>query len=150
MRAARAASSAPAARRRRASPAHPSRSLGPASISPAGAPSATAWSAPARFASPVGLAVPAGGPPSLTSGRARRPEAPRPRPDPGVGGVDAGAGPAYLSRPRPPRRAARLPPLLGRRAPRRRPRRRALAGGPDRTDRRRDRTHAGWQRRRPG
>ena len=112
---------------------------------PATSPSATARgsrASPARRSAAADACAPTG----------YRPGAPtspqRPRPDPGLRGLDRGAGAAQLDRPGAAGRAARLPPLLGRRAPRRRARRRALAGGADRPDRRRDQPHAGRQRRR--
>ena len=59
----------------------------------------------------------------------------RPRPVPDLRGIDRQRRAAQHGRPRAPRRRARLPPLLGRRAPRRRDARRAQPRGPDRADR---------------
>ncbi len=71
----------------------------------------------------------------------------RPRPVPDRRGLDRGAGAPQHDRPRAAHRVARLPPLLGRRAPRDGNARRIEPGGAARGDRRGDVAHAHRQRR---
>ena len=80
----------------------------------------------------------------LTSGNASL----RPRPVADLRGLDRRRRAAQHDRPRAARRRARLPPLLGRRAPRRPDARRPQPRGADRPDRRRHRGDPGRQRRR--
>ena len=78
--------------------------------------------------------------------RARAPSQ-RARPVAHLGGLHRRRRPAQHARSRPPRRPARLPPLLGGRAPRHADARLREPGGPDRPDRRGHRAPPGRQRR---